>query len=46
VIAASAERVGRIVGEIRERLGLVEADVLNLPMKRMFKLDTRFDVQS
>jgi DNA-binding Lrp family transcriptional regulator len=46
VIAASAERVGRIVGEIRERLGLEEADVLNLPMKRMFKLDTRFDVQS
>jgi len=46
VIAESAERVGRIVGEIRERLGLEEADVLNLPMKRMFKLDTRFDVQS
>ena len=46
VIAASAERVGKIVGEIRERLGLEEADVLNLPMKRRFKLDTRFDVQS
>ena len=46
VIAASAERVGKIVGEIRERLGLEEADVLNLPMKRMFKLDTCFDVQS
>jgi DNA-binding Lrp family transcriptional regulator len=46
VIAASAERVAKIVGEIRERLELEEADVLNLPMKRMFKLDTRFDVQS
>jgi DNA-binding Lrp family transcriptional regulator len=46
VIAESAERVARIVGEICERLGLEEKDVLNLPMKQMFKLDTRFDVQS
>jgi len=45
VIAESGERVAKIIGEIRERLGLVEADVLNLPMKRMFKLDARFDVQ-
>ena len=45
VIAESAERIGEIIGEIRERLGLEEADVLNLPMKRKFKLDTRFDVQ-
>lgn len=45
VIAESVERVGEIVGEIGERLGLREGDVLNLPMKRKFKLDTRFDVQ-
>jgi DNA-binding Lrp family transcriptional regulator len=46
VIAASDERVEEIIGEICERLGLEAADVLNLPMKRMFKLDTCFDVQS
>ena len=46
VIAENAERVEEIVGEIQRRLGLEEADVLNLPMKQRFKLDTRFDVQS
>ena len=29
VIAGSEERIEEIIGEIRERLGLVEADVLN-----------------
>lgn len=45
VIAESESRVVEIIGEIGERLGLGEGDVLNLPMKRKFKLDTRFDVQ-
>jgi DNA-binding Lrp family transcriptional regulator len=45
VIAASGKRIEEIIGEIRERLGLEEADILNLPMKRMFKLDARFNMQ-
>lgn len=45
LIATSDERIGTILHEIREKLSLREPDVLNLPMKRMFKLDARFRAQ-
>ncbi len=45
IIAADEERTGAILGEIREELSLKPSDVLNLPMKRLFKLDARFHAQ-
>jgi DNA-binding Lrp family transcriptional regulator len=42
LIAADSRRIETILGEIREALALGADDVLNLPMKRMFKLDARF----
>jgi len=42
VIATDSGRIEAILDEIRRDLSLELADVLNLPMKRMFKLDARF----
>lgn len=45
LIAADAGRIETILGEIRRELSLAASDVLNLPMRRMFKLDARFRAQ-
>ncbi len=45
VIAMSDARIELILREIRQELSLAAADVLNLPMRRMFKLDARFHAQ-
>ena len=42
IIAADSSRIEAILNEIRVELSLDPSDVLNLPMKRMFKLDARF----
>jgi siroheme decarboxylase len=44
VIAINEERIKNILEMIRLDLSLDEAKVLNLPMKRMFKLDARFNI--
>ena len=44
-LAAESEgRIKEILGEICEKLCLGDEDMLNLPAKRMFKLDTRFNL--
>jgi DNA-binding Lrp family transcriptional regulator len=45
IIAAHAERIEAILGELRTELSLEPPDILNLPMKRMFKLDARFNAR-
>jgi DNA-binding Lrp family transcriptional regulator len=45
VIALDEERIDAILGEIQAQLSLRPSDVLNLPMKRLFKLDARFHAQ-
>ncbi len=45
IIAPDEERIDTILGEVREELSLEPSDVLNLPMKRLFKLDARFHAQ-
>jgi len=45
LIAADGERIETILDEIREALSLKADDVLNLPVKRMFKLDARFSTR-
>jgi len=45
IIAPDDEKVDVVLREIREDLSLEPSDVLNLPMKRLFKLDARFHVQ-
>jgi DNA-binding Lrp family transcriptional regulator len=42
LIAADGDRIETILHEIRAELSLRESDVLDLPVKRMFKLDARF----
>lgn len=42
LIAADRAQIETILREIRRELSLRESDVLNLPMKRVFKLDARF----
>ncbi len=42
IIAADSNRIQAILEKIRGELSLDPSDVLNLPMKRMFKLDARF----
>ena len=44
IIAASQARIEEILEEIRAALSLGSSDLLNLPAKRIFKLDTRFNV--
>jgi len=42
VIAEGKERIEEVLAELREGLSLGEEDVINLPVKRLFKLDARF----
>ncbi len=45
IIAPDDGRIDAILREIREELTLKPSDVLNLPMKQLFKLDARFRAQ-
>jgi DNA-binding Lrp family transcriptional regulator len=45
IIAPDEEKIDAILREIREELSLEPSDVLNLPMRRLFKLDARFSAQ-
>ncbi|MCL5279933.1 MAG: Lrp/AsnC family transcriptional regulator [Planctomycetes bacterium] len=42
IIAPDDKQIDAVLREIREALSLEPSDVLNLPMKRLFKLDARF----
>jgi len=44
MIAVDEKRIEDILEEIRTSLSLEKSAVLNLPVKRLFKLDARFDV--
>jgi DNA-binding Lrp family transcriptional regulator len=44
IIAVDNNRIKNILEQIRESLSLEKSKVLNLPMKRLFKLDARFRV--
>ena len=46
VIASSNERIENIIEEIRSVLSLENSQVINLPMKRLFKLNARFKISS
>jgi len=45
VIAPDEERLVEILKEIRTALSIDSSDVLNLPVKRLFKLDARFKIK-
>jgi DNA-binding Lrp family transcriptional regulator len=45
IIAADDRKIDTILQEIRTELSLKPSDVLNLPLKRLFKLDARFHAQ-
>jgi len=45
VIATDEERLVEILKEIRTALSIDTSDILNLPVKRLFKLDARFKVR-
>jgi len=45
IIAADEERLVEILKEIRTVLSIDTSDILNLPVKRLFKLDARFKVR-
>jgi DNA-binding Lrp family transcriptional regulator len=42
LIAADDARIETILNEIRAALSLAPSDILNLPVRRLFKLDARF----
>lgn len=44
VIAEDAERIEAVLERIRRALDLSEADMMNLPAEKIFKLDTRFKI--
>jgi len=44
LIAADEKRIESVLEEIRTTLSLEKAAVLNLPVRRLFKLDARFNV--
>jgi len=44
LIAVDDKRIEKILDQIRMSLSLGRSEVLNLPMKRLFKLDARFRV--
>lgn len=46
IIAVDEKRIEEILKQIRDSLALEETKVLNLPVKRLFKLDARFKVFS
>jgi DNA-binding Lrp family transcriptional regulator len=45
IIARNSDRIETILHEIVRELSVEPADVLNLPMKRLFKLDARFSTR-
>jgi DNA-binding Lrp family transcriptional regulator len=44
IIAVDENRIEEILDQIRDSLSLEKSKVLNLPVKRLFKLDARFEV--
>jgi len=46
IIAPDDERIEDILEQIRRSLSLEKSKVLNLPVKRLFKLDARFSVSN
>ena len=46
IIAIDEKRIEEILDQIRDSLSLEESKILNLPVKRLFKLDARFQVPS
>ena len=44
IIAIDQDRIENILEQIRSTLSLESSQILNLPMKRMFKLNARFDI--
>jgi DNA-binding Lrp family transcriptional regulator len=46
IIAGSQERIGEILEKVRAELGLSSCDILNLPAKRVFKIDARFKTEA
>ena len=44
IIAVDEERIEQILEQIRSSLALESSQVLNLPVKRLFKLDVRFNI--
>jgi DNA-binding Lrp family transcriptional regulator len=46
IIAPDINRIDDILEQIRCLLSLKNSQVLNLPLKRLFKLDARFNLQS
>jgi DNA-binding Lrp family transcriptional regulator len=44
IIALTQDRIDRILDQIRSELSLQSSQVLNLPAKRFFKLDSRFNL--
>lgn len=44
IIASDAERVGNILKQIQSALSLESSQLLNLPMKRLFKLNGCFNI--
>lgn len=45
IIATNNERIKNILEQVRMSLSLKNSQVLNLPVKRLFKLNTRFDAR-
>lgn len=46
IIAVDDKRIEEILEQIRDSLSLEKSKVLNLPVKRLFKLDARFRISS
>lgn len=46
IIAADKKTIDDILDKIRTRLSLKNSQILNLPVKRSFKLDTRFKAET
>jgi DNA-binding Lrp family transcriptional regulator len=46
IIAVDEQRIEEILDLIRDSLSLEKSKILNLPVKRLFKLDARFKVSS
>lgn len=44
IIASSNDKIGSIIKQIKSALSLESSQVLNLPMKRLFKLNACFNV--
>ncbi len=46
LIARDEDRVEEILAHIKAQLSLADAQVLNVPVQRLFKLDARFDASA